>query len=205
MSLGFEPGQPPSMYGIPYSSSIRAIAQLVGERQRDVLALRAVAERRVVEDDRAIVRRGHAGTPRLERRSIDGRSPIAGRADDDQPVVRVRRVGEVGRCASRRRAPSLDRGLDRLRPRPARPSDERSIIAADRIVPIGFARSWPAMSGAEPWIGSYRPNVPCVVCRSPSEADGSMPEAPGEHGRLVRQDVAEQVLGDDHVEVGRAA
>ncbi len=29
-------------------------AQLVGERQRDVLALRAVAERRVVEDDRAV-------------------------------------------------------------------------------------------------------------------------------------------------------
>ena len=32
-----------------------------------------------------------------------------------------------------------------------------------------------------------------------------MPEAPGEHRRLVREDVAEQVLGDDDVEVGRPA
>ena len=35
-----------------------------------------------------------------------------------------------------------------------RSNDENIIIAADRIVPIGFALSWPAMSGAEPWIGS---------------------------------------------------
>ena len=42
----------------------------------------------------------------------------------------------------------------------ARPSEVRSSIAADRIVPIGFARSWPARCGADPWIGSYNPNVP---------------------------------------------
>jgi len=29
------------------------------------------------------------------------------------------------------------------------------------------------------------------------------PEGPGQHARLVRQDVAEQVLGDEHVELGR--
>ena len=34
------------------------------------------------------------------------------------------------------------------------------------------------MSGAEPWIGSYSPNVPCAVCRSPSDADGSIPSEP---------------------------
>ena len=34
------------------------------------------------------------------------------------------------------------------------PSDQRSIIAAERMVPNGFARSCPAMSGAEPWMGS---------------------------------------------------
>ena len=32
-----------------------------------------------------------------------------------------------------------------------------------------------------------------------------MPRLPGEDRRLVRQDVAEQVLGDDDVEVGRPA
>ena len=34
------------------------------------------------------------------------------------------------------------------------------------------------MSGAEPWIGSYSPNGPCAVRRSPSEADGSIPRLP---------------------------
>ena len=34
------------------------------------------------------------------------------------------------------------------------------------------------MSGAEPWIGSYSPNVPCAVFRSPSDADGSIPSDP---------------------------
>ena len=31
-------------------------------------------------------------------------------------------------------------------------------MAADRTVAIGFAMFFPAMSGAEPWLGSYRPN-----------------------------------------------
>ena len=60
----------------------------------------------------------------------------------------------------------------------ARPSEVRSSIAADRIVPVGLAMSRPAMSGADPWIGSYSPNVPCSVRRSPSDADGSMPRLP---------------------------
>ena len=30
-------------------------------------------------------------------------------------------------------------------------------MAAERMVPMGFAMSFPAMSGAEPWMGSYRP------------------------------------------------
>ena len=85
----------------------------------------------------------------------------------------------------------------------ARPSEVRSSIAADRIVPIGLAMSWPAMSGAEPWIGSYSPNVPCVGPPLAERGRRQHAEAPGEHGRLVGQDVAEQVLGDDDVEVGR--
>ena len=36
----------------------------------------------------------------------------------------------------------------------ARANVYRNIIASDRIVASGFALSCPAMSGAEPWIGS---------------------------------------------------
>ena len=36
----------------------------------------------------------------------------------------------------------------------SRPSEWRSIMAADRMVPSGFAIPFPAMSGAEPWMGS---------------------------------------------------
>jgi hypothetical protein len=56
------------------------------------------------------------------------------------------------------------------------------------------------MSGAEPWIGSYRP-----LLLASSEAEGSMPIDPGEHRGLVRQDVAEHVAGDHHVELLRVA
>ena len=40
---------------------------------------------------------------------------------------------------------------------------------------------------------------------APSEADGSMPSEPVSHGRLVRQHVAEQIVGDDDVELLRLA
>ena len=56
---------------------------------------------------------------------------------------------------------------------PACPSEWRSIIAADRIAAHGFALPCPAMSGAEPWIGSYRPLASLL-----SEADGSIPIEP---------------------------
>lgn len=46
-------------------------------------------------------------------------------------------------------------------------------MAADRMVPMGFALSCPAMSGAEPWIGSYRPRLPW-----PSDEEGIMPMEP---------------------------
>ena len=46
-------------------------------------------------------------------------------------------------------------------------------MAAERMVPVGLAMPLPAMSGAEPWMGSYRPSLP-----SPSEALGSRPSEP---------------------------
>ena len=115
--------------------------------------------------------------PRRGLEGLDDRGREPGRADDDEPVVLVRRIGQVGR------PPAVVQRRARRLPRPpsaasARPSDVRSSIAADRIVPVGFAMSRPAMSGAEPWIGSYSPNVPCSVRRSPSDADGRTPRLP---------------------------
>ena len=72
-------------------------------------------------------------------------------------------------------------------------------------MPIGFALSWP---------GDVRRRAvdrlvqPERAVRRPALAErgrGQHPEAAGQHRRLVRQDVAEQVLGDDDVEVGGPA
>ena len=46
-------------------------------------------------------------------------------------------------------------------------------MAADRMQAVGFTMSLPAMSGAEPWMGSYRPRVP-----SPRLEDGIIPMEP---------------------------
>ena len=46
MSFGFEPGQPPSTYGMPYSSSIRAIRSL--SASESVMFSPCVPSRRVV-------------------------------------------------------------------------------------------------------------------------------------------------------------
>ena len=53
------------------------------------------------------------------------------------------------------------------------PNVYRIIIATDRIVASGFARFFPAISGAEPCIGSYRPLFSAF-----SDADGSIPIDP---------------------------
>ena len=68
------------------------------------------------------------------------------------------------------------------------------------MVPTGLAIPRPAISGAEPWMGSYKPRLP-----SPREAEGSNPSEPGQHRGLIGQDVAKHVLGDEHVKVARPA
>ena len=76
-------------------------AQLVGERERDVLALRAVAQRGVVEDDRR--RPAHAGTlGRGAGRALDDGGRERRRPDDDEPVV----AGHRGSARSAVRQPS---------------------------------------------------------------------------------------------------
>ena len=72
----------------------------------------------------------------------------------------------------------------------------RSIIAADRNIASGLAAPVPAMSGAEPWTGSNRPGLLLAERCARQHAD-----RPGEHRRLVAEDVAEHVLGQDHLEV----
>lgn len=55
-------------------------------------------------------------------------------------------------------------------------------MAALRIVPMGLAIPWPAMSGAEPWMGSYSPNVVLSVTLDGGparDADGKSPSEPG--------------------------
>ena len=121
---------------------------------------------------------------------------------EDRPVglrrgrvpAQVRRAQAVGRARGQR--PILT-----PRPRLRQPSPWRSISAAERNIARGFAAPVPAMSGAEPWTGSNRPGVP----GSPSEALGQHPDRAGDHRGLVGEDVAEHVLGDDHVEVARGA
>ena len=66
---------------------------------------------------------------------------------------------------------------------------------------IGLAMPWPAMSGAEPWTGSY------IALRRPRGVGGTQrgrgqhAEAAGQHGGAVGEDVAEQIVGDDDVEL----
>ena len=78
------------------------------------------------------------------------------------------------------------------------PSEWRNIRATEPKVASGLAMPWPAMSGAEPCTGSYRPGPP-----SPETGRGQQADRAGDHRGLVREDVAEHVLGQDHVEVGR--
>ena len=47
-----------------------------------------------------------------------------------------------------------------------------SIMQAARIWAVGFATFWPAMSGAEPWTGSY------MQTSSPMFPPGAMPRPP---------------------------
>ena len=98
MSLGFEPGQPPSMYGMPNSSSIRATRSLSASER--MMFSPWVPSRRVVSyrtTGWSLMRDGSDG--RRAERVDDGRGE-GRRADHDQAIVRVRGVGQVGRPAA---------------------------------------------------------------------------------------------------------
>ena len=127
-------------------------AQLVGERQRDVLALRAVAQGRVVEDDRAVAmrrrsRRHARRAERIDRRRSRTRSSRRPRGRRSR---RGRRRGR--RSASPRRAPR--------RPRPRRRC--RDVLAPERQ-PEAASRP----------TGSCRSGWPCPGRRCPARSRGS--------------------------------
>lgn len=66
----------------------------------------------------------------------------------------------------------------------SRPKEYRSSIAPLSIVPIGFAIPLPAMSGADPWMGSYKPSVGLKSLEgndgAPArDAEGRRPKEPG--------------------------
>ena len=61
---------------------------------------------------------------------------------------------------------------------------KRNNMAADAIAPIGLAILFPAMSGAEPWIGSKRstlppmlaePNIPSEPARTADSSESMSP------------------------------
>ena len=64
------------------------------------------------------------------------------------------------------------------------------------IAARGSACPVPAMSGAEPWTGS---NSDGPVRAGLRLADAGSPDAAGDRATEVGEDVAEQVVGDDHV------
>ena len=112
------------------------------------------------------------------------------------PWWRRRRGPESGgQPRAQCRSPILAR-----RPRLSMSSPWRSIIATEPNMASGFALPVPAMSGAEPWTGSNRPGPP-----APTRGAREHPDRAGEHRRLVAEDVAEHVLGEDHVELRRGA
>src|SRR5438552_918225 len=150
--------------------------QLVRERKGDVLALGAVAQRGVVQDDGLLARHRVAPAATLAPRRSTTAAVIT-----VVPTTRIPAPSPLAgtRSAVRRPSSFADRtAASTSSAAGASPSDQRRSIAVDRIVPSGLAASRPAMSGAEPWIGSYKPNRPCSVRRSPREAEGSMPRLP---------------------------
>ena len=58
------------------------------------------------------------------------------------------------------------------------PKEYRRHMAKERMEAMGLARPLPAISGAEPWIGSYSADGRPLGFLSPSDADGSMPMEP---------------------------
>ena len=113
-----------------------------------------------------------------------------GRAAMASPISAVLRTASPRSARSAATARST-RAASSVRPRCS------SSIATDRIVAVGSALPWPAMSGAEPCTGS---NMLGTVRVGVDVAAGGQADATGDGRRDVGDDVAEEVVGDDDVE-----
>ena len=154
-------------------------ADLVGERERDVLALRAVAQGRVVQDDRLPQRRSSSRSCRELDRADPLRDRVRERLGPDRrPTRRPMRRRRAGRSSGCRRRASRARTSRSPRPPPA----GRATSAASSP-PTGSSRSGSrcrCRRGAATSRGWARRARPCrgSVRRSPSDADGSIPRDP---------------------------
>ena len=142
----------------------------------------------------------HAGTSAGRAKPLDHGGREAGRADDHEPVGRVgfaRKIRRSPACVERRMDGAFDRRGD-VRPseRPAGKHRRRQ-DRADRVRAV-LAREM--RSGAVDRLVHPEP----AVLRPPlaERRRRQQPERSGKDARLVRQDVAEQVLGHEHVELG---
>ena len=95
VSLGFAPGQPPSMKPDAEVVEVPGDGELVGDREGEALLLRAVAQRRVVDVERV---------GRADRRSLTTSGAVACSAIGLSKQKDPSRVREVCASADRRRA-----------------------------------------------------------------------------------------------------
>jgi hypothetical protein len=74
------------------------------------------------------------------------------------------------------------------------------MAATEPMAPSGLALFCPAMSGAEPCTGSYRPTHAPDGLRPPMRRRGQHADRSGQHRAFVAENVAEHVLRQHHVE-----
>ena len=163
--------------------------QLVRQRQHEALALRAVAKGRVVEDDRV----AHARRP--------GRGEADALEQEGGDLLGGRTSADVGGSRA---------GLDCL--------VDRSVEGVRRrLLPEGVAQQQrrrchgrQGVGGAGPGNlrrasvhGLIHPERAVLRETRPEGSGGEKPERAADGRRLVGEDVAEQVLGDDDVEASR--
>ena len=130
----------------------------------------------------------------------DGRSVVPGLRTTRSPICsgasrRARPARQCRLCGGRRPA-RHETAASTACASASSPSEWRSSMAALRMAASGLAMPCPAMSGAEPWIGSYRPKRP-----SPSDAEGNMPIEPASTDVSSLRMSPNMVAGEDHVKV----